>query len=182
MKPTKVVEVNPRTFSKRYGQQLSKDAAEQFRSSRRSVGGRQTRPVVQNQSTTTVSATPVTIAAIPRPQQKIRAAAYARVSTLPDSQQTSIEAQRQHFEDEIRANLDYEFAGIYLEAGVSGTKTEKRRTTVLKSSLINTGQSVIPWPSSSMQSFCVFCLLFFRKFDGVHRLLWRKRLCFHQVL
>ena len=51
---------------------------------------------------------------------------YCRVSTLLDSQETSIEGQREHYESLIKGNPEWEFAGIYLEAGVSGTKAEIR--------------------------------------------------------
>ena len=59
-------------------------------------------------------------------QKKPRVCCYCRVSTLLDSQETSIEGQREHYETLIRGNPEWEFAGIYLEAGVSGTRTEIR--------------------------------------------------------
>ena len=69
---------------------------------------------------------PVTIPAAPVSAAKQKVAAYCRVSTLLDSQETSIDAQREHYESEIKSNPEWEFAGVYLEAGVSGTKTEIR--------------------------------------------------------
>ena len=123
----KVVEVNPRSFGQRYGQQPSRDAVEQLREVIRQARTEHPAPAIATIPATPVpAAIPTSIPAIPKPQQKIKAAAYARVSTLMDSQQTSMEAQRQHFEEEIRANPDYEFAGVYLEAGVTGTKSEIR--------------------------------------------------------
>ena len=59
-------------------------------------------------------------------QKKPRVCCYCRVSTLLDSQETSIEGQREHYETLIKGNPEWEFAGIYLEAGVSGTKAEIR--------------------------------------------------------
>ena len=59
-------------------------------------------------------------------QKKPRVCCYCRVSTLLDSQETSIEGQREHYESLIKGNPEWEFAGIYLEAGVSGTKAEIR--------------------------------------------------------
>ncbi len=59
-------------------------------------------------------------------QKKIRVAGYCRVSTGSEQQETSIDAQRKHYESYIRSNPDWEFAGIYWEAEVSGTKKENR--------------------------------------------------------
>lgn len=69
---------------------------------------------------------PVTIPAVPQGRAKLKVAAYCRVSTLMDSQESSIEAQRLHYEKTIRENEEWEYAGLYLEAGVSGTKAETR--------------------------------------------------------
>ena len=57
---------------------------------------------------------------------KLRVAAYCRVSTGLPGQETSITGQRQHYENYIRSNPEWEFAGIYWEADVSGTNKEKR--------------------------------------------------------
>ena len=87
-----------------------------------------TPPVAASSLTAPPLITPpvATIPAVPQIRERLKVAAYCRVSTLLDSQETSIEAQRQHYEAEIKSNPDWEFAGVYLEAGVSGTKTEIR--------------------------------------------------------
>ena len=54
----------------------------------------------------------------------LRVAAYCRVST--SEQETSITAQRQHYETLIRSNPDWTLAGIYFEADVSGTSAASR--------------------------------------------------------
>ena len=59
-------------------------------------------------------------------QRKLRVAAYARVSTDLDSQETSIENQCDHYKSLIEANPAWELAGIYAESGVSGTKADTR--------------------------------------------------------
>jgi len=59
-------------------------------------------------------------------KNKLRVAAYCRVSTLLESQRSSISAQRIHYTDYIASNPDWELAGIYLEEGVSGTIAENR--------------------------------------------------------
>ena len=67
-----------------------------------------------------------TIAAVVKEKEKLRVAAYARVSTDLDSQETSIENQREHYLHYIKGHEDWELAGIYEESGVSGTKAETR--------------------------------------------------------
>jgi site-specific DNA recombinase len=57
---------------------------------------------------------------------KLRVAAYARVSTDSAEQLISLEAQKLHYEAYIKANSDWEFAGIYYDEGISGTKKERR--------------------------------------------------------
>lgn len=58
--------------------------------------------------------------------QKIRVAAYARVSTSQEEQLISLEAQKQHYENYIKSHPGWEYVGIYYDEGISGTKTEKR--------------------------------------------------------
>jgi DNA invertase Pin-like site-specific DNA recombinase len=57
---------------------------------------------------------------------KLRVAAYCRVSTDTDGQLESLETQIEHYEAFIRANPEWEYAGIYYDKGVSGTKKERR--------------------------------------------------------
>jgi DNA invertase Pin-like site-specific DNA recombinase len=57
---------------------------------------------------------------------KLRVAAYARVSTDSDEQMVSLKAQREHYENYIKSNPEWEFAGLYFDEGISGTKKEKR--------------------------------------------------------
>ena len=57
---------------------------------------------------------------------KLRVAAYCRVSTGTDEQLESLETQIKHYESFIRGNPEWEYAGIYYDEGISGTKKEKR--------------------------------------------------------
>lgn len=57
---------------------------------------------------------------------KLRVAAYCRVSTDSDAQLESLEAQRAHYEKYILSRDDWEFAGLYYDEGITGTKKEKR--------------------------------------------------------
>ncbi len=56
----------------------------------------------------------------------LRVAAYARVSTDHEDQINSLANQRTYFENYIKSNPDWRFAGIYYDEGVSGTQTKKR--------------------------------------------------------
>lgn len=58
--------------------------------------------------------------------RKLRVAAYCRVSTDSDAQLESLEAQRSHYEKYILSRDDWEFAGLYYDEGITGTKKEKR--------------------------------------------------------
>lgn len=60
-----------------------------------------------------------------RNSRKTKVAAYVRVSTLNDNQDESYEAQAEYYEKKIRANPDWELAGIYCDR-LSGTHTENR--------------------------------------------------------
>lgn len=57
--------------------------------------------------------------------QKLKVAAYCRVSTDHEEQKSSIQIQREHFASLAAKHEDWEFAGIYADI-VSGTKKEKR--------------------------------------------------------
>ena len=59
-------------------------------------------------------------------KKKIRVAAYCRVSTASEEQLVSLAAQKAHYENYIKSNDGWEFAGLYYDEGISGTKKEKR--------------------------------------------------------
>lgn len=59
-------------------------------------------------------------------KKKIRVAAYCRVSTASDEQLISLDVQKAHYEKYIKANDEWEFAGLYYDEGVTGTKKEVR--------------------------------------------------------
>src|SRR5450756_1491861 len=58
--------------------------------------------------------------------QKLRVAAYARVSTDSDEQLHSFAAQVEHYTNFIHSSPEWEFAGVYADEGISGTKKENR--------------------------------------------------------
>ena len=57
---------------------------------------------------------------------KLRVAAYCRVSTDSDEQETSYDAQVSHYTEYIQKNPEWELAGIFADDGISGTNTKKR--------------------------------------------------------
>jgi DNA invertase Pin-like site-specific DNA recombinase len=55
-----------------------------------------------------------------------RVCAYCRVSTEQDDQLNSLENQKRYFEEYIGRNLEWQFCGLYVDEGISGTSAEKR--------------------------------------------------------
>ena len=58
--------------------------------------------------------------------KKPKVAAYARVSTDSDEQLLSLKTQKEHYTSYIKNNPDWEFAGLYFDEGITGTKVDKR--------------------------------------------------------
>ena len=57
--------------------------------------------------------------------KRLRVCAYCRVSTEQDEQESSLENQMTHYEEAIRANPNYDFAGVYSDFGISGFKENR---------------------------------------------------------
>lgn len=68
----------------------------------------------------------IKIDAAAKETKELRVAAYARVSTDSADQLVSLEAQKEHYEQVIKNCPNWEFAGLYYDEGVSGTKMAKR--------------------------------------------------------
>ncbi|HOO51907.1 MAG TPA: recombinase family protein [Alphaproteobacteria bacterium] len=58
---------------------------------------------------------------------KRKVAAYARVSTDHEEQQSSYEAQVSYYTDYIQSRTDWEFAGIFADEGISGCSIKGRQ-------------------------------------------------------
>lgn len=58
--------------------------------------------------------------------EKLRVAAYCRVSTDKDDQANSLDSQRKYFGEYINAHDDWILDNIYYDEGISGTQTKKR--------------------------------------------------------
>ena len=52
-------------------------------------------------------------------KKKTRVAAYARVSTKSDEQLLSLETQKEHYDNFISSNPEWEYAGLYYDEGIS---------------------------------------------------------------
>lgn len=57
-----------------------------------------------------------------------RVAAYCRVSTDKDDQVNSLESQKRYFADYIERNPLWELSEVYVDEGITGTSTKKRRS------------------------------------------------------
>ena len=57
---------------------------------------------------------------------KLRVAAYCRVSTDKDDQTNSLISQRRYFADYINRHEDWVLNDVYYDEGISGTQTKKR--------------------------------------------------------
>jgi len=55
-----------------------------------------------------------------------RVCAYCRVSTEQDDQLNSLENQKRYFEEYINQKVEWQFCGLYVDEGISGTSVEKR--------------------------------------------------------
>ena len=55
-----------------------------------------------------------------------RVAAYCRVSTDSEEQLTSYTNQKKVYTEMIAAKPEWEFAGLYADEGISGTRADKR--------------------------------------------------------
>ena len=65
-------------------------------------------------------------AVIPSLRERKRVAAYARVSMQTERMHHSLSAQISYYSRLIQNNPEWEYAGVYADGFVSGTKTVKR--------------------------------------------------------
>lgn len=65
------------------------------------------------------------ISTLPQLDRKKRVAAYARVSTGKDAMLHSLSAQVSYYNNLIQNNNEWEFAGIYADEAMSGTKDNR---------------------------------------------------------
>jgi DNA invertase Pin-like site-specific DNA recombinase len=59
-------------------------------------------------------------------KRQLRVAAYCRVSTEEEEQQSSYEAQCSYYTDKIMTNPEWTMAGIFADEGITGTSTKRR--------------------------------------------------------
>ena len=63
---------------------------------------------------------------LPALPERKKVAAYARVSRDTERLMNSVSAQVSHYSAFIQGNLEWEYAGVYADCGISGTDTAKR--------------------------------------------------------
>lgn len=61
-------------------------------------------------------------------EKKMKVAAYCRVSTELEEQDSSYEAQVEYYTSKISENGNWKNAGIYADDGKSGTNTKRGQT------------------------------------------------------
>ena len=59
--------------------------------------------------------------------KKLKVAAYARVSTEQDEQQSSYATQVSYYTNYIKSNPDWEFVAVFADEGITGTNIKKRK-------------------------------------------------------
>ncbi|ERI89917.1 resolvase protein [Clostridiales bacterium oral taxon 876 str. F0540] len=72
-----------------------------------------------------IPANPITLQERAR-KKKLRVAAYCRVSTDQEEQQSSYQAQIDYYTAKINENKDWTLAGIFADEGITGTSAKKR--------------------------------------------------------
>ena len=73
-----------------------------------------------------IPAVPAHVAEGSQQTKLLRVAAYCRVSTLQEQQESSYEAQVNHYREKIQNHPGWKLAGIYADDGKSTTSTKKR--------------------------------------------------------
>ena len=114
---------------------ITKINRENMRQRRRDMGFRENLPTATPVQTPRPSPQPRALGAKPRinrietvmpEQKKLRVAAYCRVSTMMESQQTSIDNQESHYRACITANPEWVLVDVYVDTGISGTEADNR--------------------------------------------------------
>ncbi len=59
-------------------------------------------------------------------ERRLRVAAYCRVSTDQEEQESSYEAQISYYTEKINGNSEWQMAGIFADEGITGTQAKKR--------------------------------------------------------
>nr|WGD93219.1 recombinase family protein [Bacillus subtilis] len=100
---------------------------------------------------------------------KTRVVAYCRVSTDSNEQLVSLQAQKTHYETYIKANPEWEYAGLYYDEGISGTKKENRSDLLRMLSDCETGRIdlIITKSISRFARNTTDCLEMVRKLIGL---------------
>lgn len=105
---------------------------------------------------------------------KLRVAAYCRVSTDSDEQETSYETQVSHYTDYIKSHEGWQFAGIFADDGISGTNTKKREefNRMIEECMAGNIDMVITKSISRFARNTLDCLKYIRKLKEKNIAVW----------
>ncbi|NPV89866.1 MAG: recombinase family protein [Firmicutes bacterium] len=81
--------------------------------------------MLAEKTVTVIPANPTVAAAMNKTRQ-LRVAAYCRVSTDQEEQQSSYQAQIDYYTDKIAQNPEWKLAGIFADEGITGVSARKR--------------------------------------------------------
>ncbi len=70
----------------------------------------------------------VTVSANGRKIERLRVAAYCRVSTDDEDQIKSYNSMVRHYTELIKNNKEWVFAGVFADKAITGTKTDKEKS------------------------------------------------------
>ncbi|MCD7751507.1 MAG: recombinase family protein, partial [Lachnospiraceae bacterium] len=82
-------------------------------------------PIIASKGTPRITVTQAITPSIQK-DSVIRIAAYCRVSTDMDAQESSIEAQKEAYADLVESTPEWKLVDIYADEGISGTQMKKR--------------------------------------------------------
>ena len=101
--------------------------------------------------------------------RKCRVAAYCRVSTEHDDQIESLETQKAHYESWIKLHTEWESAGIFYDAGITGTKAEIRPglQDLLQACRMGRVDRILVKSISRFSRNTAECLAFVRELSGI---------------
>lgn len=98
-------------------------------------------------------------------EKRMRVAAYCRVSTELEEQQSSYKLQVEYYTNYIQSNSEWIFAGVYADEGITGTNTKKRDgfNNLIKDCLLGKIDMIITKSVSRFARNTLDCLATIRK-------------------
>ena len=138
---------------------------------RKEKGRKKTPRLTKTYDVKIIPATVGVVAETEEPPKK-RVAAYCRVSTDQEAQETSLEEQMAHFNTVIAEHPDWELAGIYADEGISGTQVKHR---VQFQQMIEDGRLVIEPEEAKTVRFIFLAFIQGYNYDQIAAVLTQKK-------